>query len=179
MADDAPGAGNDGEGDGVPWLDPEELEAWISLVALLELLPSAIDAQLKRDAGVNLFEYSILAGLSESADRTMPMSQLALFVSGSLSRLSHAISRLESKGWVERVASGSGRQTDVRLTDVGWDAITGFAPAHVREARRLVVDVLSRRQLTDLGRASRDIIRAVDPDSSAALEETIRRVTGR
>jgi len=164
--------------DEVPWLDHEQLGAWMYLVAMVEALPAALDAQLKRDAGINRFEYMILVGLSDSPDHTMAMSQLALAATGSLSRLSHAVSRLESKGWVERRPAGTGRQMDVRLTATGLARLQEIAPGHVREARRLVVDVLERDELLALGRSARTVLQTVSPDFVVALEDAHRRMGG-
>lgn len=164
--------------DEVPWLDHDQLHAWMYLVALVEALPAALDAQLKRDAGLNRFEYMILVGLSDSPDRTMAMSRLALAATGSLSRLSHAVSRLASKGWVERQAA-AGRQIDVRLTDTGFARLQEIAPGHVREARRLVVDVLGRDELVALGRSARAVLQTVSPEFAAGLEESHQRMAAR
>jgi DNA-binding MarR family transcriptional regulator len=163
--------------DDVEWLDAEELTAWIRLMAMMELLPSAIDAQLKRDSGMNRFEYMVLAGLSDSPGHTMPMSDLALMASGSLSRLSHALGRLEAKGWVERRPVGVGRRVDVVLTVDGAAANAAAAAAHVREARRLVVDALTPGQLTRLGQYARAIVTAIDPDVAATIDDATRRAT--
>ena len=76
-----------------PWLDTEQLRDWKSLVAMLMLLLPALDAQLKRDAGLNSFEYHVLASLSDAQGRTLAMSELAALAQGSASRLSHAVSR--------------------------------------------------------------------------------------
>ncbi len=164
--------------DGTPWLTPDQLWTWMHLMAAIECLPAALDAQLKRDAGLNRFEYMILVGLSESPERVMAMSRLALFAAGSLSRLSHAVSRLEQRGWVERRATGTGRQIDVHLTDAGHAAIVATAPGHVREARRLVVDVLPPEELAALGRACRAILDAIGPDHTPALDQAFARNTG-
>src|SRR5690348_3099689 len=86
----------------VPWLSDDERHAWMAFSAMLMTVPPAIDGQLKRDAGINFFEYSILTSLSESPDHTVRMSTLAHLAGGSLSRLSHAVSRLERQGWVRR-----------------------------------------------------------------------------
>ena len=61
----AAAAGADDTG-GTHWLDDDEITAWIRLAALLELLPTALDAQLRRDSGLSHFEYYVLAMLSES-----------------------------------------------------------------------------------------------------------------
>jgi hypothetical protein len=87
---------------GTRWLSPEQLGEWKSLMGLLMIVPASLDAQLKQDAGLNLFEYHILVELAEAPERTRVMSELAGQTRGSLSRLSHAVSRLEAAGWVLR-----------------------------------------------------------------------------
>ena len=50
--------------DDTRWLSTEESAAWVRLVALAELLPGALDAQLLRDAQVTHFEYAALMALA-------------------------------------------------------------------------------------------------------------------
>lgn len=159
----------------VAWLAPQEVRSWAALVAVLEVLPAALDAQLKRDAGLNHFEYMILAGLSDAPERTMRMSQLAMFAAGSLSRLSHALGRLEAKGWVVRTPAGAGRAVDVSMTAAGRTMMEQVAPGHVTEVRRLVVDPLGAQRLAQLGRACRTILDGIDPQYTAVLDEAMAR----
>ncbi|MBV9379711.1 MAG: MarR family transcriptional regulator [Streptosporangiaceae bacterium] len=120
--------------------------------ALLFRLPAALDAQLQRDAGISHFEYMVLASLSEAGDRTLRMSDLAAMASGSLSRLSHVVSRLEARGWVRREPCPSdGRYTYAILTDAGFRKLAAIAPGHVEAVRALVIDALNARQLRQLG----------------------------
>lgn len=149
-----------------PWLDDDQLTDWKSLVGLVMTLPAALDAQLKRDTGLNMFEYHVLAALSEAPHGALPMSDLSVLAQGSPSRLSHAVSRLEGAGWVERRACvEAGRRTAAHLTPAGRAKIEEAAPSHVREARRLVVDRLSADQLTHLGQAARTVVEAIDAPS--------------
>jgi DNA-binding MarR family transcriptional regulator len=147
------------------WLDAEERQTWLSLAALLIRLPSALDAQLRRDAGISHFEYQVLAALSEAPDRTLRMSYLALLAEGSLSRLSQVVGRLEKHGWVRRTPDpADGRYTLATLTERGWTKVVETAPGHVDAVRGLVFDPLTKaqsRQLRDIGRR---IMRAIDPD---------------
>jgi DNA-binding MarR family transcriptional regulator len=125
---------------------------------LLTLL-SSLDAQLQRDSKVSLFGYLVMAGLSESPDRTLPMSDLAVLTNGSLSRLSHAVSALERRGWVRRSPSPhNGRITHAVLTDAGYEHVLAAAPGHVEMVRRQVLDVLDRPELEALGEISRRIL---------------------
>ncbi|MBI4900731.1 MAG: MarR family transcriptional regulator [Actinobacteria bacterium] len=165
------------QNDDTPWLAPDELRDWKWLMALLETLPSALDAQLKRDAGLNTFEYLVLAGLSEAPDRALPLSLLATFAQGSLSRLSHAVSRLEEQGWVvRRPTHQAGRRSEAALTDAGWKKVQETAPGHVREVRRLVIDTLSPDQVRVLGASARKVVATIDPELATALANGPRPV---
>ncbi|WP_327108260.1 MarR family winged helix-turn-helix transcriptional regulator [Nonomuraea glycinis] len=146
------------------WLTEEEKLAWLGLVSAMVRLPAALDAQLQRDAGISHFEYQVLSGLSMSAERTLRMSELAQMSDGSLSRLSHVISRLEKRGWVRRTPDpADGRYTLAVLTDDGWDKVVASAPGHVEAVRALVVDPLTRTQLRQLTEITRRINHAIDP----------------
>ncbi len=149
------------------WLTAEEQRAWLSLASLLMRLLPALNAQLQRDAGISHFEYQVLAGLSEAADRTLRMSDLAVLSEGSLPRLSQVVSRLEKRGWIRRMPDpGDARYTLAVLTDGGWDKVVATAPGHVHAVRTLVFDPLTKpqvRQLTDIGWR---IMRAIEPDDA-------------
>jgi DNA-binding MarR family transcriptional regulator len=153
------------------WLSAGQLRDWASLMALASMLPARLDAQLSRDAGLNLFEYHVLVELSEAPGRKQAMSELALHARGSLSRLSHAVSRLETAGWLQRLSRrGAGRRTEVQLTDAGVKKLEQSAPGHVGEARRLVVDTLTDAELAGLGHAARRIVAAIDPAVAGVLD---------
>jgi DNA-binding MarR family transcriptional regulator len=159
----------------VEWLNSPERGAWLSLVAMLMSLPTAIDAQLKRDSGINFFEYSILATLARPEERAVQMSSLAVLAGGSLSRLSHAVSRLERQGWVRRrvQTGGETRCTEAVLTAEGMAVLEAAAPGHVREARRLVFDALTPEQVCQLRHIARRLVQVAAPEQAAALDETI------
>ncbi|MFZ0045619.1 MAG: MarR family transcriptional regulator, partial [Streptosporangiaceae bacterium] len=111
------------------WLDTEESHAWRALVKTLARLPAALDAQLRRDAGISHFEYQVLALLSEAPDRTLRMSALAMWVGASLPRLSQVVARLEQRGWVRRTTDpADGRYTLAILTGQGQAKVTQAAP---------------------------------------------------
>ena len=167
-----PGAGGDGRaagGDGGPtgarWLDAGEREAWLSLVRVMIRLPPQLDAQLEREAGVNLFEYSILAMLSEQPDRTLRMSRLAAVTNASPSRLSHAARHLEGRGWIRRESDpGDGRGVRAVLTPEGHELVADAAPGHVATVRALVFDALSPSQVRALLEVNERILLRVDPE---------------
>ena len=148
-----------------PWLNDEERQAWLTLGSLMVQLGPALDAQLRREAGLSHFEYNVLAVLSEAADRTRRMSELAALTDGSLSRLSQVVSRLEKKGLVRRCPDPTdGRFTLATLTDTGWQKVVDTAPGHVSEVRRMVFDPLTKAQVQQLTSIGERILRVVVPD---------------
>lgn len=158
------------------WLDADQLIEWKSLMVLLTSLPAALEAQLKRDAGLNLFEYHVLVRLGEVEDGRLPMSALAFAAQGSPSRLSHAVRRLERAGWVERIGSSEdGHRVDARLTKQGRTKLVDTAPGHVEHVRNLVIDTLSAESLAALGDAARSIVGAIfpSPGDDPCTEHTI------
>jgi len=157
----------------VPRLDAEESAAWLSLVSLLELLPSALDSQLQRDAGLTHYEFVGVSYLRFSPDQTQRMSALAVGTNATLPRLSHVVSRLENRGLVERSPSPEDRRaTNARLTDAGRRELVRATPGHIDFVRRTVIESLDRDQLEQLAAIATAITRKLDPEGKyAALPE--------
>jgi DNA-binding MarR family transcriptional regulator len=147
------------------WLDDKQLEAWLRFSGLLIQLPAELDSEMQRGAGLTNFEYGVMAGLSESPNRTMRISTLAGYARGSLSRMSHLIKRLEARGWIRRELDPcDGRYTNAILTDEGYAKVVATAPGHVEVVRRLVVDALNPAQLRQLGDISARLLKRLNPD---------------
>ena len=145
------------------WLSAGEREAWLVFAEVMMREMAALDSQLQRDCGLSHFEYGILAGLSEAPGGTLQMSLLAEMANGSLSRLSHAVKRLEERGWVRRAPNpGDGRLTDAILTGAGREKIAASAPGHVAQVRRLVIDPLTPEQLEQLRGIGLSMLDALD-----------------
>ena len=112
------------------------------------MLFDALDRQLQRDAQIPHAYYEILVRLSEAPDRSLRMSELADLTLSSRSRLSHAVARLEERGWIVRESCPTDRRGQLaHLTDAGYAVLADAAPGHVRSVREFVVDALSPEQL--------------------------------
>ena len=144
---------------GPRWLSDEEMAAWLPLVHLVNLLPQALDRQLREEAGLPHVHYQVLALLSAAPEQALRMSDLARATAMSLSRLSHAVSGLQERGWVERRPCPADRRGQVAvLTDGGRELLRAVAPGHVAEVRRLVVDALSAEELAQLRAISEKLL---------------------
>jgi DNA-binding MarR family transcriptional regulator len=151
------------------WLTPDQLAAWVRLVAVVELLPGVLETQLRRDADLAHFEYYVLAMLSEATERTLRMTTLAQSTNATLARLSHVVRRLEDRGLVERFPCPQDRRaTNARLTDLGWSKVTASAPGHVATVRSHVIDALTAEQITQLTAITDAILARLDPDGKLA-----------
>jgi DNA-binding MarR family transcriptional regulator len=151
-----------------PWLDDDQQQAWRQVVSLFMTLPSAIDSDLQRNAGLSLYEYQVLAALSETPDGMLQMSDLAHQANSSLSRLSHVISRLEKRGWVtKRPCENDRRASTVVLTASGQKKIRGAAPGHAHLVQKLVIEPLGPAQLQRLAEAAATIVLAITTSNGA------------
>jgi DNA-binding MarR family transcriptional regulator len=139
------------------WLSPEEQRAWRAYIESTKVLFDALDRQLQRDADMPHAYYEILVRLSEADGRSLRMSELADRTLSSRSRLSHAVARLEERGWVVREDCPTDRRGQMaRLTDEGYATLAAAAPGHVNAVRENLIDLLSAEQvehLTTIGEA--------------------------
>jgi DNA-binding MarR family transcriptional regulator len=133
------------------WLDAEEQKAWRAWLYGTLLLQDTLDRELTRGTGISHAYYEILVQLSEAPGRMLRMSQLADRSLSSRSRLSHAVSRLEERGWVRRqLSEDDGRGQLAVLTDEGFAALEAAAPVHVEGVRTHLFDQLTPEQVTAL-----------------------------
>ena len=142
----------------VRWLDDDEQCAWRAFLAATHLLMDQLDRELQAGVGIPHAYYEILVRLSEAPGRAMRMSDLADRCQSSRSRLSHAVARLEERGWVRRETVPSDRRGAVAvLTEAGFAALEAAAPIHVEGVRRHLFDRLTPEQVAALGEISRVI----------------------
>ena len=141
------------------WLTLEQQQAWRAHLHATQRLFEVLDRQLQRDAGFPRSEYEVLVRLSEAPGWRLRMTDLAGLMHFSLSRLSHAVARMERVGHLRReVVSGAGRRTDVVLTDQGHAALVAAAPGHVTAVRTHLVERLTAEQLVQLHEISRALL---------------------
>jgi len=134
------------------WLSADEQFAWRSFVDGVRGLMDVLDRQLQADSNLPHSYFEVLIPLSEAEGRTMRMSELAEAARSSRSRLSHAVARLEERGWVRRVDCATDRRGQLaQLTDEGFAVVEAAAPGHVAAVRKYLIDRLSPEQITALG----------------------------
>jgi DNA-binding MarR family transcriptional regulator len=144
------------------WLDADEQRAWRAYLESSKILFDALDRELQRDADMPHAYFEILVRLSETEGWALRMSELAKQTRSSRSRLSHAVARLEERGWVVREDCLTDRRGQLaKLTDAGFTVLRRAAPGHVAAVRSYLIDALDAEQLGQLAVIGEAIIAKV------------------
>jgi DNA-binding MarR family transcriptional regulator len=145
------------------WLTATEQRAWRAYLEATMLLFDALDRQLQRDAGIPHTYYEILVRLSEAPGRQLRMSVLADAARSSRSRLSHAVARLEERGWVRRFECTTDKRGQIaELTDAGFAALAAAAPGHVAAVRANMIGLLSPEQVSQLEQIAGAVVAGIE-----------------
>jgi DNA-binding MarR family transcriptional regulator len=140
------------------WLSDQEQSTWRALVAMIRTVNEELERQLQRDAQITHASYQVLVILSEHKEDAPRMSDLALSLAWSQSRLSHVMAWLEKSGWVRRIQSSTDKRSSLaQLTAKGRRKLAEAAPGHVAEVRHLVIDALTGEQQRALTQISETI----------------------
>jgi DNA-binding MarR family transcriptional regulator len=149
------------------WLSADEQLAWRTFLTACQTLFGAVDGQLLHDSDIPHGYYEIMVRLSEAPARALRMTQLAEASTSSKSRLSHAVARMQERGWVQRTDCPTDRRGQVcQLTDKGVAVLAAAAPGHVDQVRRSLIDLLTPQQVEQLHAISQAIVDGSDGTSS-------------
>jgi DNA-binding MarR family transcriptional regulator len=133
-------------------------------------VPRALDADLLREQGMSMSEYSALMFLSEAPGRRLRMGDLALASALSLSGMSRIVDRLEARGLVRRErCSSDARGWEAVLTKAGLDRLQRAWPTHLASVRRHVIDHVQGLDLPRLTAAMRCF--AIETQMGAVLQD--------
>ncbi|MFJ4370938.1 MarR family winged helix-turn-helix transcriptional regulator [Streptomyces chartreusis] len=154
------------------WLNEEEMRAWQAFVAAGSLVNRRLDQQLKDDVGITHLQYEILVRLAAAENREMRMSGLADALLNTKSGLTYQITQLEKAGLVTRRSCPS----DVRavyavLTEAGRGMLERAAPGHVALVRKLLIDVLTPRQLAGVADGLGEVVQRMQAGEAGTARQ--------
>ena len=138
-------------------LNEREMSAWRAFYQMQEVLRGHLEQQLQADSGLSNADYTVLAALSEAPGGRLRAVELGRRLGWEKSRLHHQLTRMCSRGLVQRL-SGDGRAIFAAITADGRAALTAAVPRHTRQVRRLVLDRLTPQQIDQLADISRTIL---------------------
>lgn len=132
----------------VRWLTAEEERVWRRWLTLNARLSATLQRELQDDAGLSMPDYEVLVHLTDSPESRIRVTDLARLLQWERSRVSHHVTRMESRRLVQRKeCSEDARGAFVVITPQGRAAIEQAAPGHVNAVRRLIFDALSPEEI--------------------------------
>jgi len=163
----------DGNVGAPPPLDATELGAYFALIEVAGLLRHTVDLQLRDEGDLSYVQFQLLARLGlDSPTGSERMTDLADGVVYSRSGMTYQASLLEKAGLVTRApATDDERGVTVTITDAGRERVAQVLPGHVQVIRDLLLQPLTRGQVTDLFtvlEAARVHMRMAPPRSARA-----------
>lgn len=151
-------------------LSTAEEALWRATMRILTVLPSYLDTDLVRGAGLTASEYTTLMHLSEAANHELRMTDLANATGLSASRTTRLVDDLQERGLVTKVASSAdARSTRARVTSNGM--------AKLRAARRVRLESLRSRFFSHIGPSSVEQLAGALCRVARQLEVSSRRGT--
>jgi DNA-binding MarR family transcriptional regulator len=159
------------------WLNRQEQRTWRAFLRASRMVEAAVDEDLYRAAGMRAGNYLILAMLSEAPGHELRMTDLATRTNSSRSALSHAVGRLEERGWVRRKACATDRRGQMAiLTAAGYRAVVSAAPGHVARVRAAVFNAFTPAEVMAFGQLCERITEAVERELLATAANRDRPV---
>src|SRR6266540_743462 len=147
----------------------DECEVCEACIRAQLLLARELDRGLQDECGISKAEFSVLMTLWQVPGRELRVGELAESLDWEKSRVSHMLTRMENRGFVERTRSGpSGRRTGIGLTAKGSRAAQSAILHHAGNIRRYVLDSLTPEQAATIRAWSEQMIDRIDPGQPAS-----------
>lgn len=146
-----------------PWLTDREQRVWRQWVRATSALPAELNRHLQQEHSLSLQDYEVLVWLTDVETGQIRMSDLAEMLHWDRSRLSHHITRMTSRGLVERrQCPEDGRGAFVAITDQGRGSIEAAAKRHVDGVRALLFDGMTEAELAALESVTSRVLERLD-----------------
>ncbi|MFI6047687.1 MarR family winged helix-turn-helix transcriptional regulator [Nocardia sp. NPDC051321] len=116
-------------------LSTREKELWRGFLRFSGTVISAVERDLFAATGLSGADFQILARLNESDEQRLGQKQLGELVGWTTTRLSHQLTRMQRRGFVDRSAAGHGRLMTISLTDAGRQTYQSALAVHANSVR--------------------------------------------
>lgn len=122
-----------------------------------------LDAQLQRDDGISISELEVLMALVRSPGRRLRVRDLVALTGWEKSRVSHQVTRMVSRGFVERQDCAEDRRASwIQLTGEGRRVVVRALPEHTATIRRILFDAITPEQQEALLQISERMTATID-----------------
>ena len=132
-------------------LTDDELELFQAFHLMRRGFDRTLDAQLQHDDGISISELEVLMALTRSPGRRLRVRDLVDVTGWEKSRVSHQVTRMAARGFVERQECAEDRRaTWIHLTGEGRRVVVRALPKHSATIRRILFDALTEEQQEQL-----------------------------
>ncbi|WP_223691939.1 MarR family winged helix-turn-helix transcriptional regulator [Leifsonia poae] len=150
-------------------LTSEEEELFNAFYVMRRGFDRALDLQLQRDHGISISELEVLMALVRSPGRRLRVRELVTSTGWEKSRLSHQVTRMVARGFVERQDCAEDRRASyIHLTGEGRRIVVRALPEHTATIRRTLFDPLSAEQQREFLEIARRMNAAIADETSDA-----------
>ena len=134
-------------------LSPRELRAWHAFKSMGEAVMERVGRDIVEATGLSGSDFGVLSRLADLGKGEMRQQALAVSMGWDKSRLSHHLTRMQSRDLIER-RDGESRVVLVRLTKEGRAKLEMARPVHAASVRRNLLSRLSAAQMETMVRVS-------------------------
>ena len=146
-------------------LTPAERDAWRAVLLVADVLRFRVAAALRPFSDLSPADHSVIMHLAEAPGQRMGQQRLANEMFWSKARLSRQLTRMQTRGLVERTTDTGTRGVQIVLTARGADAVGTAAPVHAEAVRRHLFETATEDELAAFVRLAG---RLTDSDSTRA-----------
>lgn len=153
-------------------LTDAELELFQAFHLMRRGFDRTLDAQLQHDDGISISELEVLMALTRSPGRRLRVRDLVDVTGWEKSRVSHQVTRMVARGFVERQECVEDRRASwIHLTGEGRRVVVRALPEHSATIRRILFDALSLEQQEQLLSIARSMNAAIAAEDCAPPED--------
>lgn len=153
-------------------LTDDELELFQAFHVMRRGFDRTLDAQLQHDDGISISELEVLMALTRSPGRRLRVRDLVDVTGWEKSRVSHQVTRMAARGFVERQECAEDRRaTWIHLTGEGRRIVVRALPKHSATIRRILFDALTDEQQEQLLGIAHSMNAAITAEDCVAPDE--------
>lgn len=150
-------------------LSDDEIELFNAFYVMRRGFDRTLDAQLQRDHGISISELEVLMALVRAPGRRLRVRELVDVTGWEKSRVSHQVTRMAARGFVERQECAEDRRASyIHLTGDGRRVVVRALPEHTATIRRVLFDALTDAQQAEFLQISRRMIAANEAENPGA-----------
>ncbi|MFJ8896095.1 MarR family winged helix-turn-helix transcriptional regulator [Leifsonia sp. NPDC102414] len=147
-------------------LSDDEIELFNAFYVMRRGFDRTLDAQLQRDHGISISELEVLMALVRAPGRRLRVRELVDVTGWEKSRVSHQVTRMAARGFVERQECAEDRRASyIHLTGDGRRVVVRALPEHTATIRRVLFDALTDAQQAEFLQISRKMIAANEAEN--------------